>query len=52
MLTEDSNWPEKQRKMVGDEVRAAETATLVGNAVVGGSGSLGRADRSGNSLRK
>jgi hypothetical protein len=24
MLTEDSNWPEKQRKMVGDEVRAAE----------------------------
>jgi hypothetical protein len=38
MLTEDSNWPEKQRKMVGDEVRAAETAVLVGKAAVGGFG--------------
>jgi hypothetical protein len=25
MLTEGLNWPERQRKMVGDEVRAAGT---------------------------
>jgi hypothetical protein len=36
MLTEGSNWPEKQRKMVGDEVRAAEQAALVGKAAAEG----------------
>jgi hypothetical protein len=29
MLTEGSNWPEKQRRVVGGEGRAAETAALV-----------------------
>jgi hypothetical protein len=36
MLTEGSNWPEKQRKMVGDEVRAAEQAALMGKAAAEG----------------
>jgi hypothetical protein len=36
MLTEGLNGPERQRKMVGDEVRAAETAALVGKATAEG----------------
>jgi hypothetical protein len=31
-LTQVSWWPELQRKMVGDEVRAAKQAALVGKA--------------------
>jgi hypothetical protein len=31
-LTQVSWWPELQRKMVGDEVRAVEQAALVGKA--------------------
>jgi hypothetical protein len=52
MLTEGSNWPEKQRRVVGGEGRAAGAVALAGEDDAGASVLLVTVDRLVEILRR